>query len=58
MTKLTLKQLWDKACEYDRIPPKAQFVVFSKHNPWMAKYNAAINAYIRGTHTDTAEVTQ
>lgn len=42
--KWTLKQLWDKACEYDRIPPKSSFVVFSDHNPWAKKYNFGMRA--------------
>jgi hypothetical protein len=46
-SKWTLKQLWDKACEYDRIPIGSKFVVFSDHNPWLKKYNFAITAYLR-----------
>jgi hypothetical protein len=47
-SKWTLRQLWDKACEYDRIPPKASFVVFSDHNPWKRKYDRAVDAWLRG----------
>ena len=56
MTKWTIKQLWDKACEYDRIPFDSKFVVFSDHNPWMKKYNFAISAYLKSTRTNTAYV--
>lgn len=41
--KLTLKQLWAKACEADGIDPNSKFVVFSKDNPWIARYNRAAN---------------
>ena len=35
----TLRDLWVKACEYDKIDPNSKFVVFSKDNPWAKKYN-------------------
>jgi len=37
--KLNLTQLWNKACEFDRISPNSKFVVFSAKNPWAKKYN-------------------
>lgn len=52
--KWTIKQLWDKACEYDRIPPKSTFVVFSDHNPWIKKYNFAITAAFSTLRCNTA----
>ena len=39
----TLKDLWNKACEHDGIEANSKFVVFSKDNPWMAKYNTLLN---------------
>lgn len=39
---MTVKQLWNKACEFDGIDPESKFVVFSKANPWVPAYNRAV----------------
>jgi hypothetical protein len=39
---MTIKQLWQKACEHDGITPDSKFVVFSDANPWAKKYNFAM----------------
>ena len=38
----TLKDLWNKACEFDRIEPSSLFVVFSTDNPWAKKHNTLV----------------
>lgn len=40
----TLKELWAKACAHDAIPASSKFVVFSKDNPWIMRYNNLILA--------------
>lgn len=39
---LTLKALWNKACELENIPTDSKFVVFSDDNPYMQAYNARV----------------
>jgi hypothetical protein len=38
--KLTMKELWNKACEIENIPTDSKFVVFSDDNKYMKEYNA------------------
>ena len=33
------KNLWLKACEYDKIDPKTNFAIFSSKNKYAKKYN-------------------
>lgn len=44
--KEVVKDLWQRACEYDDIPPESSFVVFSKGNPWEGRYNLAVKQYL------------
>ncbi len=37
--KVILKQIWNKACEFDDIEKDSKFVVFSKDNPYDTLYN-------------------
>lgn len=37
-----VKELWEKACQYDDIDEEEKFVVFSKDNPFIKPYNDAI----------------
>ncbi len=39
------KELWIKACEYEKIDPKSSFVVFSKNNPFTKEYDEKRLAY-------------
>ena len=43
----TVKECWEKACEYDHVDPKSKFVVFSDKNPWVEPYNKAMNALVK-----------
>jgi len=40
--KSAVKQLWDKCCEEDQIPPDSKFCVFSKDNKFAPFYNRAV----------------
>jgi hypothetical protein len=42
----TVKQLWEKACEFDGIPADSTFVVWSAENKFGKFYNIAINQYM------------
>jgi len=44
--QLNPKLLWDRACQYDGIDPGSKFVVFSDSNPWVEKYNKAMQLYL------------
>jgi hypothetical protein len=44
--RIAVKAAWDKACEHDKIDPKASFVVFSKTNPYEAFYQKAMAEYL------------
>ena len=37
-----VRQLWEKACEHDGIPPDSMFVVFSDNNPYVPYHNKAV----------------
>lgn len=39
MTTYILRDLWILACKHDGIDPDSKFVVFSKDNRWIRKYN-------------------
>ncbi len=38
----TVRQLWERACEHDGIPPDSVFVVFSDNNPYVPYHNKAV----------------
>jgi len=40
--KLTALHVWQKACEYDKVPPDSPVVVFSKKNPFVKFYERAV----------------
>lgn len=44
---MTIKELWNKACDHDGIARNSKFVVFSADNPWAKRYNTAIGLAIR-----------
>jgi hypothetical protein len=35
---MTPTQLWVKACDYDNISPSAEYINFSRDNPWIKKF--------------------
>ena len=37
-----VKSLWDKACDYDGLPPNSKFVVFSEENPFTKKHDKLV----------------
>ena len=37
-----IKELWNKACAFDHIPPESKFVNFSIENPYVKDYNKEI----------------
>lgn len=39
----TVRELWIKACEFDRIPVNSKFVVWSPANPYVEQYNKAMS---------------
>ena len=42
----TPKELWNKACDHDGIERTSKFVIFFDNNPWAAKYNEAMGAFM------------
>ncbi len=42
-----VKELWNKMCEWDKVPPDSKFVEFSDDNPYAKKYNEAIGKLLR-----------
>lgn len=40
--KLMVAQLWEKACEFDGIPPDSKFVIFSDENKFAKFHGQAI----------------
>ena len=42
-----VKNLWRKACEWDKILPESKFVVFSDDNPYLKEYNDAVGQLLR-----------
>ena len=42
-----VKSLWEKACEWDKIPPESKFVVFSDDNPHLKASNDAVKKLLR-----------
>jgi hypothetical protein len=42
-----VKELWRKACEWEKIPPDSKFVVFSENNPYMPAYREAMTKLLR-----------
>ena len=47
--KLTMKELWNKACEIDNISTDSKFVVFSDDNKYMQEYNERMNEIVNRT---------
>jgi hypothetical protein len=43
-----VRELWNRACKWDEIPPESKFVVFSVENPWAEVYNAAMIQFQKG----------
>jgi hypothetical protein len=52
----TLKDLWRKACEHDGIDPTSKFVVFSKDNPWIVRYNNLMLALHSASTNEACEL--
>ena len=46
METYTVKQLWDLCCKYDGISPDSKFVAFSLNNPYVDRYNKAMELYL------------
>ncbi len=42
-----VKELWNKMCEWDKVPPDSKFVEFSDDNPYAKEYNEAIGKLLR-----------
>ncbi len=42
-----VRELWRKACEWERIPPESKFVVFSEKNPYNREYDEAMGKLLR-----------
>ena len=42
-----VKLLWQKACEWEGIPPDSKVVIFSKDNPYNDAYNKAMTQYMK-----------
>lgn len=42
-----VKNLWNKACEFDKIPSDSKFVTFSDKNPFVKEYNEAVGQLMR-----------
>jgi hypothetical protein len=40
--RFVVKNLWNKACTFDKIDPQSTFVAFSDKNPFLADYNEAM----------------
>ena len=40
--KAKMRELWNQACEWERIPADSMFVAFSPLNPYMEKYNRIV----------------
>jgi len=41
------RELWVKACEWEKIPPDSKFVIFSEDNPYMKEYHEAMGRLLR-----------
>lgn len=46
----TASQLWQKACEFDGIPPDSKFVVFSSENKYARFHGLAMQRYFEAQH--------
>jgi len=40
--KAKMRELWNSACEWERVPADSMFVEFSPLNPYMEKYNRIV----------------
>ncbi len=44
-THALARRLWNKACDWDKIPPESRFVAFSRNNPYAEMNNRAMIVY-------------
>lgn len=46
MNHIRIRELWQKACEFDGVDSTSSFVVFSDRNDAAREYNRAMNAIL------------
>jgi len=47
MDNYTIAELWERACEFDKIPTGTKFAEFSENNYWAKEYDKAMSLYFK-----------
>ena len=47
MPNYTIQELFELACEEDKIPTDTEFAVFSENNYWAKQYDKAVSLYCK-----------